>query len=465
MAEDFETFADYFLSIYQSAVSEVAKRLDEASGTGSRGRLAGQRGLQRSAAAVLPSVAAEIARREYARQRGLPLPEASDRLDDRALTAGETARVCADLAFRYLKAKVSGDVQAIAAIEGEFRASVCDPAWATTIEEYVQYFGPSGSRREVPYIRASSIGDHTIQIPAGARIAMVGDWGTGAEPAVQVLKQIRDMSPDVFIHLGDIYYSGTPRECELGFTALINSVLRTDGRTVPAFTLAGNHDMYCGGVGYYGLLRSLNPEPLKQPASFFCLRSSDEKWQLLALDTGLHDYSPFSVEDTATYVESHEIEWHCARIREFAGRTILLSHHQLFSAFSPIGKPDSTGLRSPTNPYLVEALNKLKGNGYIAGWFWGHEHALTIYQPFAGLERGRCIGHGAVPVSAQDDIYRPVPNLAGVPDIVPNTKLRRQGAVYAHGHAMITLGENTAEARYYQDLAGRPNLVHSEVLT
>ncbi len=40
------------------------------------------------------------------------------------------------------------------------------------------------------------------------------------------------------------------------------------------FALCGNHDVYGGGRGYYGLLREIG-----QPASYFCLRSPD---QLLA---------------------------------------------------------------------------------------------------------------------------------------------------------------------------------------
>jgi hypothetical protein len=418
--------------------------------------------LQRSALSVLPAFAAEIARREYSQQRGLPIPPPADAFDERALTKGDMARVCAELAFRYLKAKVGGDVQAIAAIEGEFKTSICDPAWATTIEEYLQYFGTSGARREIPYVRAASVGARIIQIAAGARLALVGDWGTGAQPAIQVLKQIRDMEPDVFIHLGDIYYSGTPQECASAFTSLINSVLRAGARNVPVFTLAGNHDMYCGGIGYYQLIRTLNTDLAAQPASFFCLRSADEKWQLLALDTGLNDYSPLSVEEAVTHIEDDELEWHCARVREFRGRTILLSHHQLFSAFSAIGKAAEDGRRSPTNPHLLKAFNKLKASGRIAAWFWGHEHTFTIYKPFAGLERGRCIGHGAVPVSIQDNIYEPLPDLVDVPDLVPNTKLPQRGTVYAHGYAIVTLAGDTCAAKYYRDLGGRPDLLYSE---
>lgn len=353
MAEDIETFRDHFLSIYQSAVSDIASRLDQRvpeSGNGLRRRST----LSRSASSILPSYAADIARREYARSRGLAVPPTGSA--KRALTGGDATRACAELAFRYLKARLSADTAALAQVEGEFRASTCDPAWATTIEEYLQYFGPGGTRREIPYIRAANVSAKTIEIKAGARVALVGDWGTGAQPAVQILKHIAGWKPDVLVHLGDIYYSGTPAECASNFTSLLENVLRRANPNLAAYTLAGNHDMYCGGVGYYDLIQRLNPMPFKQPASFFCLRSADEKWQLLAMDTGLHDYSPLDVDDVVTFLEDDEIEWHCARIREFPGRTILLSHHQLFSAFSPIGKVDQKGVPLVGKSSSVEGL-------------------------------------------------------------------------------------------------------------
>jgi 3',5'-cyclic AMP phosphodiesterase CpdA len=281
---------------------------------------------------------------------------------------------------------------------------------------------------------------------------------------VQILKEIASSKPDVLIHLGDIYYSGTPVECAANFTSFIESVLRSDNPTLTAYSLAGNHDMYCGGVGYYDLIQHLNPEPLKQAASFFCLRSVDEKWQLLAMDTGLHDYSPLDVDDVVTFVEDDELAWHCDRVKEFSGRTILLSHHQLFSAFSPIGKADAAGRRSAVNPRLLEAFNSLNAGGHVAAWFWGHEHTLSIYEPFAGLQKGRCLGHGAVPVSILDKIYTPISGLDKTPGVVANTQLTQQGSVYAHGYAVLAFATDACSTEYYQDVGGRAELIYDEMI-
>jgi Calcineurin-like phosphoesterase len=271
------------------------------------------------------------------------------------------------------------------------------------------------------------------------------------------------VEPGRLIHLGDIYYSGTPSECDANFTFPIQRVLRTTNPNIAVYTLAGNHDMYCGGVGYYGLIQHLNPEPMKQPASYFCIRSSDEKWQLLAMDTGLHDYNPVEMAEAVTFVEDDEVEWHCARLAEFPGRTILLSHHQLFSAFSPIGKADQSGQRSASNPKLQKTFKKLRSvSDRICVWFWGHEHTLSIYRLFAGLQRGRCIGHGAVPVSMLDKIYDPVPGLDQTPALIPDTQPEIQGTVYANGYVGLAFSGDACLAEYYQNLRGRSSLIYSE---
>lgn len=454
--EKFDTFRDHFLSLYQSVVSDVARKIDEKHVPTARAAL------RRSATSVLPDIAVDIARQEFARQRGLP--PTSNGINERELTKTDIGRVCADLAFRYLKARLANDTAAIARLNDEFRAGTCDPAWASTIEEYLRYFGPDGSRKAIPYIRASTVGPGVIEIQPDAKIAIVGDWGTGAQPALHLLKLIAAEQPEYLIHLGDIYYSGTPLECRRNFVEPVNQILRANAQDTKVFTLAGNHDMYCGGIGYYDLIKTLNKSPFGQPASFFCLRTSDERWQFLAMDTGLHDYSPMYVADAVTYIESDELEWHSQRIDEFPGRTILLSHHQLFSAFSAIGLPVE-GQRSSLNPKLYEAFRRLNRSNRVAAWFWGHEHTLSIYEPFAGLERGRCIGHGAVPTSIIDKIYEPLKDLDLTPSIKGGTQLAPVGGVYAHGYSVISLQSGTCSAAYFQDLGGSARILFEEQIS
>ena len=122
--------------------------------------------------------------------------------------------------------------------------------------------------------------------------------------------------------------------------------------------------------------------------------------------------------------------------------------------------------RNPTNPNLAAVLTKLNTQNKIAAWFWGHEHNLCIYDRFGELERGRCIGHGAVPVFSTDDAYAPIDGLAEVPTLVENTKLQTTGQVWAHGFVFLTLGTDADPTRadYYQNLGGNTSLIHFEAI-
>ncbi|NKJ71804.1 metallophosphoesterase [Rhizobium leguminosarum bv. viciae] len=438
MPNDFETFRDPLLSVFQSAVEEIGQKLDSSTTKLQRA------GVVRSAFSQVREDARNIARQEV----GLPQLDQGG-MRPRDLKLRQVPRLCTELALRYLKALARKSDDARQQVASEYIGSPCDSAWLATLEEYHRYFGPNGDRATIPYVRAADIGDKVIPIDANARIALFADWGTGARPALDILKDIASHSPDVLIHLGDIYYSGTPHECRENFLTPIDRVFRKGGNQA-VYTLSGNHDMYCGGVGLYELIRDLNVAPRDQGASFFCLRSTDEKWQFLAMDTGLHDYSPYGMADALTRIEDDELAWHVRRISEFEGKTILLSHHQLFSSFSTVGPETVLGKRSALNPNLLKAFRALADKGKIVAWFWGHEHSLSIYQPFAGLERGRCIGHGAIPVSTIDDIYRGVDGFDEAPQLIPNTRLGSTGDVWNHGYTILSLQGDSCQAAYYE---------------
>ena len=461
-----KTFRDHTLSLFQSAAADVARQIEEgspnemrASSASGRGRIEGPyAGLDRaSVARDLRAAADDVA---AARARGEPLRPGVGSPEGVA----STARSCAAIGLRFLEAMALGDAGEVTRLEGEFVGSTCDPRWASTLKEYAGYFGLRGSRRDIPYIRPAEAGAGAVEIKAGARVALIADWGTGAEPARRIARHIAALHPDVVVHLGDIYYSGTPLECRRNFEEIIADELDRRRTGVPVFTLAGNHDMYCGGVGFYELLNRLNPEETRQRASFFCLRSADQTWQLLAIDTGLHDYNPLGIADALTRLEPDEVAWHEARVREFPGRTVLLSHHQLFSAFSRIGPAEPDGSTRATNPNLLAVLERLQSERPVAAWFWGHEHSLCVYQPYAGLRRGRCIGHGGVPVFTTENLYEVGASLRDPPSLVPGTALATDGDVYRHGFAMLILGEGTepARAEYYSEAEGRAEMTYQE---
>ncbi|HEX2195413.1 MAG TPA: hypothetical protein VHJ76_00685 [Actinomycetota bacterium] len=227
--------------------------------------------------------------------------------------------------------------------------------------------------------------------------------------------------------------------------------------------------MYSGGEGYYEILPLLNRAPgAAQPASFFGLRTPSGSWQLLAMDTGLHDHDPFTVETDVTYLEPAEAQWHLDKIRGLSGgRTILLSHHQLFSAFDYIGEktPKPVGLEA-YNTKLLATFEDVLGD--VSAWFWGHEHNLCVYEPYGNLARGRCVGHGAIPVFESSTPYRVSSRIPNPPALVtvgggPLELTANAQGIYGHGYVVLELGADTGTATYY--LQGSTEPVYSESLT
>ncbi len=454
------TFRDPALSLYQSIAKDVARK------RAARNGLESLEATQSDDGASQILAAEAVAQSEWDKKNGVQSAVTASEESLEGMSAFGHAHVCALLAWELTKARLAGDTARVAELDGQLTAGTCDPAWAETIQEYLSYYGPSGTRKPPMYREASTVGDATIPIKVGARIAVIGDWGTGAAPARRVLEQIRTLKPDVLIHLGDIYYSGTETECHDNFTMIIDDVFERSKVPIPVYSLVGNHDMYAGGAGFYAMIDALNPAPARQLASFFCLRSTDDSWQILAMDTGVHDYSPFSVTSVETYVADSEQDWHVRRLKEFPGRTILMSHHQLFSAFSQIGAAASDGSLQPVNARLAKTFARFVAtNRDIAAWFWGHEHNLCVYEPYAHLSRGRCIGHGAIPVFADEKPYDPLPQVANPPKIKPQTMLSVDGDYYTHGFAMLNLGPGSAATvEYYEDWRGTPRKMFTETL-
>jgi DNA/RNA endonuclease G (NUC1) len=463
------TFRDHFVSLYQSAVADIAGKI-------AAEKKSGIESLSQDGASELILAAQSVALMQtsvkVSSQAGAGAPGKESVLEK--MSVADHAATCASLGWQLMQAKVFGDTVTARRLEGELDAGTCDPRWAQTITEYVKYFGVNGTRERPIYVTPAEAGDKVVTIKSGAKVALIGDWGTGAEPAKRVLQQVRQQNPDILIHLGDIYYSGTEEECKVNFEAIVNGVFDRAKTKLPVYTMSGNHDMYCGGVGYYPLIKRLNKgfkgpkgESMVQPASFFCLRAEDASWQLLAMDTGRNDYSPFSVTDAVTFVDPAEQEWLRARVQEFSGKTILLSHHQLFSAYSQIGSRGQNGRFNPVNPKLRETYKTLTGSGKaIPAWFWGHEHNLCIYQPYAGLERGRCLGHSAIPVFVDDTPYDVLAEIDNPPKLVDKTKLSKAGQFYSHGFAVLTLGsDGNATAEYFEDINGAGRKTYTETIS
>jgi len=371
------------------------------------------------------------------------------------ISKGSLVSKCAHLYVGLAAARFFGDTSKAREIESELRYSVCDPLWAKTLLEF------DNNHQPIPYRHYESIDDYVLELgDEKVTIAFVSDWGTGTPLARNVMRCIGQMQPDIVIHLGDVYYSGTKKEMQDHFLSVVQEHLPEKTRV---FNLAGNHDLYAGGTGYYWLL-----DQIGQPASYFCLRN--EHWQILGIGAPPEIGKPSSALSAIPSVEKKEVTWHQHKIQTAAGRkTVMLSHYQLFTASGNIGRTaDNRPLA--LNPVLYEAFSsQLKD---IDLWLWGHEHNMIAFEPYAGLQRGRCIGSGAIPVALLWQPYKQLANLAlpehldQAPQMNLACQLDHDGDHYHHAFGMLSIDGKAGQMNYFQvpGVEGEAELIYTESL-
>lgn len=368
-----------------------------------------------------------------------------------ALEAAAPADVsAATLAKSMGEALAAGNAPEAARLAEEFR-KVSDADYAGWIISGLTYFSYL-AKYQTPLYRdwnREGKGDRNYSViewklPDNARVGILGDWATNLDDARGVLTAMKQKGVDAVIHLGDVYYSGTPDEC----TQSLRTLRDVLGPAIPVFTIPGNHEYYSFGHGFYPMLDALNTgiPGAQQPASYFCLRTQDGAWQFLAMDTG---YNGRAIPAPATSLVPSEAAWHRDKLETFAGTTILLSHHQLFTA--------NDDIPSSSRPWLNENLLGVFQPYFdrVAAWLWGHEHNLVLYaNGLMGLQKGRLIGASAYEEAVSEHPY--VPKYPAVPYLDPaRYRLDAAEGYYNHSYAIIDFGTRKApqdpvSITYYQ---------------
>jgi hypothetical protein len=172
------------------------------------------------------------------------------------------------------------------------------------------------------------------------------------------------------------------------------------------FALNSNHEMYCGGKGYFETIRG--PKWGNQGFSCFALHNND--WLIVGLDTAyfafyqswLYEEGYLSDDNRRQPRGMVQINWLKALLGEAQHarkRLMILTHHDGFDV--KVGEAKKKGL-----------YNELKGyvnNDRDCFWYWGHVHGGLVYKPIPlGTNTNlyaRCVGHGGVP-------YAPYPELS-----------------------------------------------------
>jgi hypothetical protein len=292
-----------------------------------------------------------------------------------------------------------------------------DPGWKEIAAEKLK----AASRPKHPFVAHTALDDFSYDLPDNAIVALFSDWGTGEATAQRVMEQIKAAQPTHAIHLGDVYYSGTPKEARERFLDIIDR-FGPSKESCRYFALPGNHDYYSGGYGYFdGILPALGQE-----ASYFNLRNS--KWQIIGLDSAYDEYA----------LHKPQLEWLNAQV-EAAGKPILLSHHQLFSPYD----------QRVSKSRLLEAATLLLPRVYA--WFWGHEHRCVVMGDHMGI-KARCIGHGGIPstVPYGAPIFPEVPVVKVDERAAPDT----EGTCY-HGFALLQFGSGSVDVSYIDEYGGK----------
>ena len=264
--------------------------------------------------------------------------------------AGIVIGDCAKLAAEYVWAEIRRDAVRAAELENELRYGTCDPLWTIALAIYLAW---KASFKTAPYVPYLNLHEFIVPLPdkPDLIIGIIADWGTGLDDAKWLPAEVMKKNLDLLLHLGDIYYAGMADECRSNFLELINAA----APNIPVYTLSGNHDMYSGSEPFYWLLGQLNATPAlqryQQKASYFCLRSAN--WQILAMDTGLHDCDPISVTTNVTFLDPKEAVWHVDKLNNAGGRQTILLAPSAFHLLRRWNWPRVIGETSRLQPKVI----------------------------------------------------------------------------------------------------------------
>lgn len=264
-------------------------------------------------------------------------------------------------------------------------------------------FGKRHAYQAYPLDGENGVYQLTSSIPSRQEVtlALLADWASDTTESDKVAHLVARYAPDYTIHLGDVYFVGTPEEIAENFTAPHASWYYGASGSL---ALSGNHEMYSNGAAYFGELLpamyiQVGEVKKSQKAGFFCLEN--EHWRIIGLDTGYTSVGrPFLevLSPPDCHLREEQVNW-LKDIVKIGNPTdkrglVLLSHHPYISAFrEDYFRPG-------------EQLYELLGEANRAViWFWGHDHRLVGYRLGQNKTElrayGRCIGHGGMPVETK----------------------------------------------------------------
>ncbi|NNF34275.1 MAG: metallophosphoesterase [Saprospiraceae bacterium] len=328
------------------------------------------------------------------------------------------------------------------------RYAVMDLRWSLFVIEYLKYqiFRKSKAHFQ-PYPNTITIDPNNQQ---QLTIAVMGDWGTGnyqdgpspSSPSKQVMAAIKNLTPDMVIHLGDVYYAGTENGILPGDNEeQINLVDAWDyNAPLGNFTLNSNHEMYGGGNGYFKvaltspLFKPYHTRPHgTHPTSYFSIEFGE--YVILGLDSA---YNATNWYMHGRITDSHQPGF-MNKYKNSGKKILLFTHH------NPI---DTLG--DNINKLWTDVTSRDALGGAPHMWYWGHLHNGMVYNNNAasGSETlARCLGNAAIPIGVGHwlnnkniDFFTKTP----LNDGTVNNSLRVK-----NGFALLTISQNGIIETWY----------------
>jgi hypothetical protein len=275
-----------------------------------------------------------------------------------------------------------------------------DPLWMAVLCYYFYY--KVFPEKKHPFVNpALPLENVTVpNIPQTAKVAIIGDWGTGKWrdgkkhecPSELVIQGVIDEKPDFIIHLGDVYYAGTKREER---KHLLDRLPESYKGKV--FTMNSNHEMYDGANGLLGT--TLKDPRFTHQGGSSCFAIEIGNWVIVALDSAYYDDSFLYMDGSLKNKEGGEGQLKFLSAYAKKGKKLmLLTHHNGILVKS---KPER-------NSNLWNEVVSAIGNKLPDAWYWGHVHNgivyngnLDIYKGYETLNGGepimRCCGHASIP--------------------------------------------------------------------
>ncbi|GAB5399554.1 MAG: hypothetical protein Aureis2KO_11390 [Aureisphaera sp.] len=238
-------------------------------------------------------------------------------------------------------------------------------------------------------------------IPPSAKIAIIGDWGTGLWtdghtpkcPSQLVIEGVIAQDPDYIIHLGDVYYAGTKKE------EIQNLLERLPEKYKgKIYTMNSNHEMYDGANGLMGTTLKDSRFTHQNGSTYFSFEVGD--WIIVGLDSAYYDESPLYMDGIiATKHGGQEQLEYLTKAYNSGKQVLLCTHHNGIDVAKDGPKPNSTlwnqviGATAPNVPDV---------------WYWGHVHNGIVYNEDLTMYGGktakngnkprmRCCGHASIP--------------------------------------------------------------------